>query len=323
MIKTEVQMMKKNYCLLALAAVALAACSGDTDGMAGSVPPVAAEIQEPAAPISLTASMSPGSGTTRAVGTLQAKAFDADEFVRVEVTPAGGTMQSSVYQAAEAVGSVNKLTAYSTALTWPANGTAISVRAFYPSWVGSTTDRFTIETTQADAAAYKASDLMYASVENQTKTADNPVDLTFSHCMAKVIVNINKGSGVTDEDIAASIVSVYANTQVDIASGQADKATAAEPAWRALGNGSGQAAIIVPQVIDGSEEAREFIRVAIGGNNAVYKLAKLKEFSPGKKYTYTLKVSVNGILLQSTAIEPWDDRDGANTIDATGNPLTF
>lgn len=308
----------KKYFILAAAAISFAACSNDENNNTVA--------ENNAETITLTASVGEAE-QTRAANNIQSQAFLENELINVECTPSvTGTMTSVIYKTGAPDGeNKNELTAQSAALTWPASGT-VALKAFYPSTVKSADTDFTVQTTQDDAG-YKNSDLMYATdaegnaITAQAKVAKVP--LKFNHALSKVIVNVTNGNGMTASDVAACTVEVYANTKVDIASGVADAATAATPAWITLGTGSGQAAIIVPQNITATAGApANFIRVTTAGSHAVtYQLKADKSFAAGKVYTYNLKVGMGTITLESSQINNWDG--AGNNIDETGNPLTF
>ena len=290
--------MKKIF-YFTLGAVLLASCSSDegSTAVAPSVPP-----PSDADAIVLTAGM--GEGTTRGSQNVQTTAFDADEQVRVECTPSGSAMQSVVYRAAAADGEGrNMLTPYSRALSWPATGT-VSLRAYYPSTVGSSQTGFTVQPDQSADGDYKLSDLMYASpVSDQSRT--ERVALTFHHALSKIVVNLTAGSGVSDADLASCTVAVRAARTVAIANGVADATTASDAGWITLGTGASTAGIIVPQTIDGSSASQQFLRVTMGGRTLYYKLAVRKTFYERKKYTYTLRVASSAIVLASAVIGEW------------------
>jgi len=290
--------MKKIF-YFTLGAVLLASCSSDegSTAVAPSVPP-----PSDADAIVLTASM--GEGTTRGSQDVQTAAFDAGEQVNVECTPSGSAQQSVTYRAAAADGEGrNMLTPYSRALSWPATGT-VSLRAYYPSTVGSSQTTFSVKADQSDDADYKLSDLMYASpVSDQART--DAVALTFHHALSKIVVNLTAGSGVTAADLASCEVAVQAARTVDITNGVASGASASDPGWITLGTGAATAGIIVPQTIDGSATARQFLRVTMAGRTLYYMLSVNKTFAERMKYTYTLRVSANAIVLASAVIGEW------------------
>ncbi len=277
-----------------------------------------APVAEPSADaIVLTASMGDG-GSTRGSQDVQTASFDEGELVSVEITPTGGSMQSSVYRAGAATeenGYKNPLTAYSRAITWPANNGTVSIRAYYPSTVASSTTAFTVQDDQSADDDYKLSDLMYAdAVNGQAKVSSVP--LTFHHALSKIVVNIVGTGSVTPEVLDGCELSVKACKTATITNGVATPvadATAAEDyGYIKIGTGATVAGIIVPQTIDGSGTAQPFIRVKLNNKNLYFKLTTSKTFAERKKYTYTLGLSIgpsDSISLIKSEITDWQNVD--------------
>ena len=214
--------MKTKFFLFAAAAMTLAACSNDeSDNQVAVVDNTSTES------ISLMANMGV---MTRGGVDVQEQCFDENELINVECTPAGGTMSSAVYKAGEASGNVNSLgiNTGETALTWPADGSTVSIKAFYPSTVKSSDESFSVSETQynstdaTDQTAYKSSDLMIASATDQAKD-NGTIALTFSHVLSKIIVNLTKGTA-DDADIDNCEVAIYAKKTITMEDGKIFKA---------------------------------------------------------------------------------------------------
>lgn len=306
----------KKYFILAAAVLTMTACSNDENENS---------VKNDDA-INLTASVA-GATATRAGVAVQSTFFEAGETVNVEVNDG-----SKVYTTGAASGTVNELTS-TNPFTWPASGT-VSIKAYYPSSVTSSTTTFSVQVDQSTDATngdanYKASDLMYATpIPAQAKAAS--VGLTFNHALTKIIVNLTKGSGMSNDDIAACTVTLHAKKTAAIANGVAG--VASEDAEITAGTGTevadyegvktyGVAAIIVPQTIDGSSTPVNFITITTSGNHSVtYQLAAEKAFAAGNVYTFNFEVGISGIVLQSTQITDWINETG-NTIN--GGSLTL
>lgn len=271
-----------------------------------------APVAEPSADaIVLTASMGDG-GSTRGSQDVQTASFDEGELVSVEITPIGGSMQSSVYRAGAATegnGYKNPLTAYSRAITWPANNGTVNIRAYYPSTVASSTTAFTVQADQSADDDYKLSDLMYAdAVNGQSKVSSVP--LTFHHALSKIVVNIVGTGGVSSDIFADCEVAVKACKTVTITNGVADATAATDYGYIKIGTGATVAGIIVPQTIDGSSTAQPFIRVKLNNKNLYFKLTGSKTFAERKKYTYTLSIGPSdSISLIKSEITDWQNVD--------------
>ena len=287
----------KQYFILAAAALTLAACSNDENN-------TIMENGDMSQTIRFETGMA---AATRAASNIQATTFDASEDINIEVTPsATSTMTSATYTTAAASEGKNALSLKTgTAFTWPASGT-LAIKAFYPSTVTSAATEFSVQTDQTSDANYKSSDLMYATpIAAQSKTSD-PVGLTFNHALTKIIVNLTAGTGMIDSDIAACTVTLSAKKTATISSG-ACSAASGDAATITMGQGSGQAAIIVPQSYDANAN---FITVTTAGSHAVtFKLAAAKTFTAGRVYTYNLTLSMAALTLQSTTISNWTSED--------------
>ena len=303
-------MNKTKTIYLAFLATLSVACTSD-----GS--PEASPSAEAPDAIVLTASMGQG-GATRGGQAIQATAFDEGELISVEVTPTGGTMQSSVYRAGAATegnGFKNPLTVYSRAITWPANNGTVGIRAYYPSTVGSTTvgsstESCTVQADQSQDDDYKLSDLMYAeAVNGQAKVSSVP--LTFHHALSKIVVNLVAGNaGVGASDLAACEVAVKACRTTAITNGVATSVTNAVSAddygWIPIGTGAALAAVIVPQTIAGTTASPvPFLRVNWNSKKLYLRLSASKTFEASKQYTYNLKVSGSGLTVESSTVTGW------------------
>lgn len=301
--------MNTKFFYFAAAAMMLAACSNDE-----SVNEVANDNI-----ISLTASVA-GASTTRAGVDVQSTAFEENELIKVECT-IGESTTSKVYKAGAATSNVNSLTVNEgAAFTWPASGT-IALKAFYPSTVTSSDESFSVQENQTESANYKASDLMYSTpIADQAKQSA-AVGLTFNHALTKIIVNLTKGTGMSDADIAACTVTLSAKKTATITEGNFAGLTASDAAAVTItaGTGANTAAIIVPQTIAASTN---FITITTSGSHSVsYSLPAEKTFAAGSVYTYNFTLGMSGITLQSTTITGWDSTGDGKTID--GGTLTL
>lgn len=304
-------MMKKPTAYLALMALLSIGCSNGEDAREAVVP-----VTEHDGAIVLTASMG-GTDVTRGSQDVQTASFDEGEIINVECTTTGSTTTSSATYRAGAADEnhINVLAPCAEALTWPPNSGTVSIRAYYPSTVTSSTPTFSVQADQSadDNSAYKLSDLMYAEpIDNQTKTASVP--LTFHHALSKIVVNIGGTGSITAEDLATCEVAVKACRTATLVNGVAtpvaDATTAADYDYITLGTGTAVAGIIVPQTIDGSTTAQPFIRVKWNGRNLYLRLKASKTFEERLKYTYTLAVgSADEISLIRSEITDWQNVD--------------
>jgi hypothetical protein len=304
-------MMKKPTAYLALMALLSIGCTNDEEAREVDVP-----NGQPAGTIVLTASMG-NTDATRGSLDVQTLSFDEGELINVECTTTGTTTTSSAVYRTGAADESNKnvLTPDGTALTWPANSGTVSIHAYYPSTVTSSTTSFSVQADQSAAnnSTYKQSDLMYAEpIDGQAKTASVP--LTFHHALSKIVVNIVGTGSLTADDLATCEVAVKACRTATITNGVAtpvaDAINAADYDYITIGTGTTVAGIIVPQTIDGSTTAQPLIRVK-WNNSVLYLMLKTsKTFAERLKYTYTLSVgSAQEISLIRSEITDWQTVD--------------
>lgn len=192
----------------------------------------------------------------------------------------------------------------------------------------------TVAANQSSEVAYLKSDLLYGSVQNQGRRTSQPV--VFKHKLTKIEVKLKVGDGVTAPELAngSSTITILGMKNVAtytparsaaladggdiatyggtvVASGTAtdiqmymQKETDATATIAVFGE-----AIIVPQTVSSTASFLK-IHTASGGDM----FAKLggtadKVFEAGKKYVYTVTVSLSGITL-SSSISDWADGTG-------------
>ncbi len=177
-------------------------------------------------------------------------------------------------------------------------GKTATVKGYYPSSASSATS-FTVKSSQTTDANYKSSDLMYAAAQNATKASPSPT-LTFTHKMAKLIVNVTAGDGIS------SITSVTLNNISRTVAWTASTGTLG--ALSSSGNitmSNNGAALIPPQT---TSESNNFLTVVTSGGTAYYKVGKT--FGSGK--VYTLNITVNAAAIgTTTTITGWTDTESA------------
>lgn len=276
------------YCVIA--ALGLMACS---------------EIDKPVekiVPVALTYSTVQAE-ETRAAQNLNDVTFASGEGVMVRIRENG----TSDWEAYDFVtGEAGAMIAGEPAPYYPVGSTNIDIAAVYPAVAGTS---FSVLSDQTADASYKASDLMFASVTNQAKQAD-PVNLVFSHKMAKINVNITAGSGVSSIE-SLSILNVKPTVSFDLATGDTGEASGSAISVSMSNNG---AAAIPAQTISGG-----LLSIVTDKGEAVYSVAE-KAFEAGKQYTLNITVNLRAVGA-STAITGWTS-EGTVTVNPVSDPLT-
>jgi len=289
--------MKTKVFFFAVAAAVLTSCSSD-------------EVSDNESNvINLSAQVS---GTTRATATeeLQNTQFVAGKTIHVDVFETGQTTPytNGDYTTTDGAGGM------SGNLVYPASKQNIDIEAYYPSTVTYSATTFTVSATQQTAAQYQGCDLMYAKLQNQPKKEEH--QLTFSHALSKVIVNLLAGNGVSASDITSKVTAVTLNGSkltANINKGVVSSASGSTSSIDVTGsNVLSNVGIIVPQTIT---SGTAFISVTYGGQTYTYSLSSDKVFAAGKQYTYTLTLNAGGISLKSQTITDWvSETGGSGTI---------
>lgn len=303
--------------MIIAAAILLTACD-DTTGGALSVRSLET--------INLSAKVGSRDGLTRACteDNLQSTQFVAGKEIYVEVYETG--LATAYTAGIYTTGAEGALTGN---LYYPANNGAVDLCAYYPSSVTSASTAFSVSNDQRTEAAYQASDLMYATkLTNKSSNATH--NLTFNHALAKVVVNLIAGGGMTTANITTSpgvtavkISGTVLNAQLAISGGviTASKTAAGSAAdINITGTILNNIGIIVPQTVAANTT---FITVTYEGVDYTCRLAEAKTFEAGKVYTYTVTVNTKQIDLSADTISDWTEFtvDTLNT-SATTNDWT-
>ena len=290
--------MMKKYLIFAAAALMMAACDESNDK-------VNSVVRDGGA-IQLTATISSGSETTRAsaASNLQNTQFATDQHIFVEAYETG---EATAYTSGDYT--TGDAGALSGSLRYPANNHAIDLCAYYPSTISSSSTAFAIQTDQREEDNYQASDLMYATkLTNKGSNATH--NLVFNHALAKIVVNIVAGAGLTTSNITTSpgvtavkIKNTLPNASLTIANGviTASASTGSPTDINITGSGESNVGIIVPQEVP----AGAFITLTYNSIDYTYNLPAAKTFEAGKVYTYTLTLGAKGLSLTATSINDW------------------
>ena len=219
--------------------------------------------------------------------------------VRVRTGDAGNYTDYAYTTAAEGV-----LTATAEPPYYPASGT-IDVLAYYPSFEG---ESFSIQTDQTTDGNYAASDLMWATpVTGQSRTESN-LPLQFGHKMAKVIVNVTAGDGisqvnsVTLKNVKPTVTFNKGTGTVSDLTGSASAVQVVKSATDASVTG---AAVIPAQTIDGQLLTVGITKSDATTGTATYTISN-KPFTAGSVYTMNITVSRAEVGVE-TAVTGWTE----------------
>ena len=237
---------------------------------------------------------------TRAATNLNQGTFASGEAIKVRIS---NTSENYWTDYDFTTGEAGAMNATDPAPYYPAGPQNIDILAYYPTTAGTT---FTVALDQTTDAAYKASDLMVATITNQAKTT-NAVNLAFSHMMAKLIVNVTAGSGVSKIN-SVSILNVKPTVTFDPSLGSVGIASGEATTIAISNNG---AAVIPAQSITG-----RLLSIVTDKGTAIYSVPSGKEFQAG--HLYTLNITVNLYAVGATnAITNWTTDDNSSSPETT------
>jgi len=251
--------MIKERLLFVAAAMTLVACSELTPS------------SEAPLPITFTSSIDDFVGGTGAQGT-----FRSGENINLLFTETGKRDWQLYYFTSGEDGAMNPV--YTP--FYPADPATIDIVAIYPTTAGG--GSLFIDSQQMYEDSYKRNDLMIATVTNQARQ-ESPVKLTFTHKLAKVIVNVTQGEGISDI-IFVNLLNILSIVNFDVLTGKLDSASGPAIPITLINNSNNGAAFIPPQTLDG-----EFLSIETDEGTAVYSI-KNKVLESGHQYTFDVTV---------------------------------
>lgn len=250
---------------------------------------------------------------------MQNTQFDSGEALSFFVTKSPG-IDNIEYNNVKITANGSGGFSYTTPMYYPLDNSNVNFYAIHPySASASLTENngsvaFSTAANQTTLSNYVASDLLYASKSNVSRTK-NKVALTFTHQLSKISFTIKAGSGMDLADLSAvSILGIKPSTGITIATGQIEAANGSAGEVRACGvrgtvdtetQVTGIQAIIVPQTIASDSQ---LFKITIGAIHYYYKAPAELTFASGNNYRYELTINQTGIDV-SSSITPWTDNE--------------
>ena len=294
--------MKRNSFLYAIAGIAvwgLASCSS-SDNMHP-------EQTDGRVPVELTNNII--GAVTRAATTLNESALTTGD-ITVRTSEAYATAYT--YTAGAEGAMTSTAPAY-----YPAGGASIDIVAYSPANANDgTSETFTVSADQSSDDAYIASDLLWAKVENKN-SASGAVNIAFAHKMAKIIVNVTAGNGISTIQ-SITLKNIKRQCTFDYASGAvSDVAEVSGATDVAVTTGGTTASSIGAACIPAQALIGDFIEITTDKGTATYRLSSAKPVSAGRYYTINLTLNLAAVGTTNT-IEAWSDYGSVNILPTGG-----
>ena len=189
------------------------------------------------------------------------------------------------------------MTAPDTPPYYPSAGT-VKLTAWHPSDAAAS---FTIETDQSTNDAFNASDLMYSNNLTAVSRTANAVEMQFTHKLAKLVVNITAGTGVTTIT-GVKVKNVKPTVSFDSTTGEVGAASGTATdiiLFKEGTSGAASGAIVFPsQSLSGA-----LLDIETDQGTATYALAAAKTYEAGKRYA--LALTVNRAAVGTTNTITW------------------
>lgn len=294
--------MKRNSFLYAIAGIAvwgLASCSS-SDNMH-------LEQTDGRVPVELTNNII--GAVTRAATTLNESALTTGD-ITVRTSEAYATAYT--YTAGAEGAMTSTAPAY-----YPAGGASIDIVAYSPANANDgTSETFTVSADQSSDDAYIASDLLWAKAENKN-SASGAVNIAFAHKMAKIIVNVTAGNGISTIQ-SITLKNIKRQCTFDYASGAvSDVAEVSGATDVAVTTGGTTASSMGAACIPAQDLIGDFIEITTDKGTATYRLSSAKPVSAGNYYTINLTLNLAAVGTTNT-IEAWSDYGSVNILPTGG-----
>jgi hypothetical protein len=296
-------MKKISFIALGLASVALVSCSSDeAEGLVSNsnVIKITSALQQ-----------------TRSTEDPQKTALSTSNTVGVFVSD-GASLITNGDNNKHSVASNGDLTA-SAVMTYPESGD-LNIYAYAPYASGTSyaeDNSFSVATDQSEAAAYLASDLLYAKAEGVSKS-ENAVALTFAHQLSQLQITITNNNSSRDlTNSAVKVCGTKVATSFNPSTGELGAASgnAAEiVATSSLGDNAKVYAVVVPQTV---AAGTELVKVVTDDYTYVAKIGSDVVLESGKAYSFNVTLPATEeqpveISLNTVDVTAWEEN---NTID--------
>ncbi len=200
---------------------------------------------------------------------------------------------------------------------YPVSGEKVDFIAYHPYHSG--VDDYIYPVDLSDQSDQNAVDLLVANADNNGTGYDkiygddpgNRVELEFEHQLAKVVMNLSAGDGVTlATDMAVVIEGMKSTARFDITTRQlGDEDDVKNLALTKQSAGYTYEAVLLPVVLDDTH----VVKFTIGENTYTWPItdnsANIDEFEKGTKYSFDILIMRNRVRVMATIL-PWSHVPG-------------
>lgn len=202
----------------------------------------------------------------------------------------------------------------SDAIYYPENGDKVDFVAYYPYTASLSNNTYAVDV--ADQTSQPAIDLLYsANATNKDKTVTTPVQLTFKHQLAKIVLNISTDGSVPSlAGLKVSINGTKTKGSFALLDGTltTDANSVKEIAANVNAAGTLGEAIILP--VDGLTGGE--ITFTLGSETKTWSIPAGQIYAGGSQYTYPVTIKKEGgqisVAFGNATIDDWTPVTGGN-----------
>lgn len=288
---------KKLLVFALIAGLIFTACSNDdeTVGMSNDIVQINGSISETTPKLKASIDPSTGAGT-----------FDAGDIWGLYAVVGGNlALNNSIY------------TVGSTIIYWNSlsETSPVTFAAHYP--------RITSTIANPEAYMFNAvtatnPDLLVTTPVTESKSSGNGVNLTFSHVMHQLVINLSKDTGIPGNllDTEVTLLNMKSSAKVNLLAGTVDVAAAEGTDSYSMKTGGGTW-LVAPQELTA---AADWIQLKLAGRTYKYKVpTELTQLESGKRVSITLTLKEGGdVVSLSQTISEWVNQQPGISGDVIG-----
>lgn len=193
------------------------------------------------------------------------------------------------------------------AIYYPENGDKVDFVAYYPYVTNLTNNAYAVDVT--DQSSQPAIDLLYSiNATNKDKTVTTPVQLTFKHQLAKIVLNITKDATIpTLEGLKVAVTGTKTKGAFALLNGvlTPDDGSVQNIAAKVSNAGTLAETIILP--VNGLSGAT--ITFTIGDKTKTWNIPEGQNYVAGSQYTYPVTIKETGgqisVSFGDASIDDW------------------